>query len=196
MDWIYYYKPSVTLDIYSELKILCNSLSAFPMEFRFFFVFLVPWIKALSHSIATPRRWHGNLKFLRAPWDRMKILENIGNNFTFSLTWRCHGAPTATVTFLRSAHGMPPRSHRVLTGDWLHGHGALMACSWRAKSCHCASTASTQCAWHAECVSTASSRSIYEHIRKSAPDILQNSSCIWTGVGWLYCLIFVDVDNK
>ena len=120
-------------------------------------------VKPLSHSTAIPRRWHGDLKFLRAPWDRTKILKNIANNFTFSITWKWHGAPTATVAFPRSAHGVPPRSHGVLTGDWLRSHGALTACSWRAKSCHCASTAYTQ---RAQCVSTASSRSVYEHMRK------------------------------
>ena len=123
-------------------------------------------LKPLSHSTAIPRRWHGDLKFLTAPWDRTKILKNIANNFTFSITWRCHGAPTATVAFPRSAHGVPPRSHRVLTGDWLRSHGELKACSWRAKSCHCASTACTQRARRAQCVSTASPRSVYEHMRK------------------------------
>ena len=113
-------------------------------------------LKPLSHSTAIPRRWHGDLKFLRAPWDRTKILKNIANNLTFSITWRCHGAPTATVAFPRSAHGVPPRSHGVLTGDWLRSHGALTACSWCAKSCHCASTACTQRARRAQCVSTAS----------------------------------------
>ena len=65
----------------------------------------VNWtLKPLSHSTTIPRRWHGDLKFLRAPWDRTKILENIAHNFTFSITWRCHGSPTATVAFPRSAH--------------------------------------------------------------------------------------------
>ena len=137
------------------------------------------YLKPLSHSTAIPRRWHGDLKFLRAPWDRTKKLKKIANNFTFSITWRCNGAPTATVAFPRSAHGVPPRSHGVLTCDWLRGHGALMACSWRAKSCHCASMACTQRARRAQCISTASSRSVYEHMRKkSAPGILQKSSCI------------------
>ena len=40
-------------------------------------------LKPLSHSTAIPWRWHGDLKFLRAPWDRTKILKNIANNFTF-----------------------------------------------------------------------------------------------------------------
>ena len=129
-------------------------------------LWLWPLFKPLSHSTAIPRRWHGDLKFLRAPWDRTKILKHIANNFTFSITWRCHGAPTATVAFPRSAHGVPPRSRGVLTGDRLRSHGALTACSWRAKSCHCASTACTQRARRAQCVSTASSRSVYEHMRK------------------------------
>ena len=132
-------------------------------------------LKPLSHSTTIPRRWHSDLKFLRVPWDRTKIPENIGNSSTFSTTRRCQGAPTATVAFPRSAHGVPPRSHGVLTGDWLRGHGALMACSWCAKSCRCASTACTQ---RAQCISTVSTRSMYEHIRKSAPGILQISSCI------------------
>ena len=85
-------------------------------------------VKPLSNSTAIPQRWHGDLKFLRGPWDRTKILKNIANKFTFSITWRCHGAPTATVAFSRSAHGMPPRSNRVLTDDWLRSHEALTAC--------------------------------------------------------------------
>ena len=123
-------------------------------------------LKPLSHFTAIPRRWHGDLKFFRAPWDRTKILKSIANNFTFSITWRCQGAPTVTVAFPGSAHGVPPRSHGVLTGDWLRSHGALTACSWRAKSCHCASTACTPRARRTQCVSTASSRSVYEHMRK------------------------------
>ena len=111
--------------------------------------------KPLSHSTAIPRRLHGDLKFLRAPWDCTTILEKIANNFTFSITWRCHG---------------------VLTGDWLRGHGALMACSGRAKSCHCASTACTQRARCAQCVSTASARSVYTSIsetKRSRHDIAE-----------------------
>ena len=103
-----------------------------------------PLVKPLSHSTAIPRRWHGDLKFLRAPWDRTKILKNIANNFTFYITWRCHGAPTATVAFPRSAHGVPPRSYGVLTGDWLRSHGALTACkelSLRINGVHTACTA-------------------------------------------------------
>ena len=126
-------------------------------------------VKPLSHSTAIPRRWHGDLKFLRAPWDRTKNLKNIANNFTFSKTWRCHGAPMATVPFPRSAHGVPPRPHGVLIGDWLRSHGALTACSWRAKICHCASTACTQRARRTQCIFTASSRSVYEHMRKEVP---------------------------
>ena len=135
-------------------------------------------LKPLSHSTAIPRRWHGDLKLLRAPWDRTKIQENIRNDFTFSITWRCHGVPMATVAFPWRAHGVSPRCYGVLTCDWLRGHGALMACSWRAKSCHCASTACTQRALRAQCVSTASSQSVNEHIKKSAPGILQKSPCI------------------
>ena len=100
-------------------------------------------IKPLPHSTVIPRHWHGDLKFLRALWDRTKILENIANNFTCSMTWICHGMPTATMVFSRSAHGVPSHSPRVLTGDWLHGHGALMTCSCCAKSCHYASMAYT-----------------------------------------------------
>ena len=153
-------------------------------------------VKPLSHSTAIPRRWHGDLKFLRAPWDRTKILKNIANNFTFSITWRCHGAPTATVAFPRSAHGVPPRSHGVLTGDWLRGHGALTACSWRAKSCHCASTACTQRARRAQCVSTASSRSVYEHMRKQVLQAYCRNRHAYKRElsDVIYCLIFVEVD--
>ena len=152
-------------------RIFSNIISIFIQQDPFHYpcatiVICFAYLKPLSHSTAIPRRWHGDLKFLRAPWDRTKILKNIANSFTFSITWRCHGAPTATVAFPRSAHGVPPRSHGVLTGDWLRSHGALTACSWRAKSCHCASTACTQRARRAQCVSTASSRSVYEHMRK------------------------------
>ena len=122
--------------------------------------------KPLSHCTAIPRRWHGDLKIRRASWDRMEILENKANNFTFSITWRCHGVPTATVAFLRSAHDVLPRSHGVLGGDWLCGHEAFMACSWRAKSCHRASTACSKRARCVQCVSTAPARSVYEHFRK------------------------------
>ena len=153
------------------------SQTIFSDSFSWFFFYFVP--KGLSASkwpsfglspCHTLLRSHGVgtaiWNFLRAPWDRTKILKNIANSFTFSITWRCHGAPTATVAFPRSAHGVPPRSHGVLTGDWLRSHGALTACSWRAKSCHCASTACTQRARRAQCVSTASSRSVYDHMRK------------------------------
>ena len=154
-------------------------------------------LKPLSHSTAIPRRWHGDLKFLRAPWDRTKILKNIANNFTFSITWRCHGAPTATVAFPRSAHCLPPRSHGVLIGDWLRSHGALTACSWRAKSCHCASTACTQRARRAQCVSTASSRSVYEHMRKQVLQAYCRNRHAYKRElnDVIYCLIFVDIGN-
>ena len=48
-------------------------------------------VKPLSHSTAIPWRWHGDLKFLRGPWDRTKIVQNIANDLKFSITWRCHG---------------------------------------------------------------------------------------------------------
>ena len=153
-------------------------------------------LKSLSHSTAIPRRRHGDLKFLRAPWDRKKIIKNTANNFTFSITWRCHGAPTATVAFPRSARGVPPRSRGVLTGDGLRCHGALTACSWRAKSCHCASTACTQRARRAQCVSTASSRSVYEHMRKQVLQAYCRNRHAYKRElsDVIYCLIFVDVD--
>ena len=81
----------------------------------------------LSHCTVILRRWHGDLKFLRAPWDRTKILENIANNFTFSITRRCHGAPTATITFPMSARGVPLRDRR-LTAWSRSAHGVLVAC--------------------------------------------------------------------
>ena len=46
----------------------CNGM------YGFFIGFECP-IKPLSHSTAIPRRWHGDLKFLRAPWDRTKMLK-------------------------------------------------------------------------------------------------------------------------
>ena len=101
----------------------------------------------------------------------------------------------ATVAFPRSAHGVPPRSHGVLTGDWLRGHGALTACSWRAKSCHCASTACTQRARRALRVSTASSRSVYEHMRKVLQSYCRNRHAYKRELSdVIYCLIFVEVD--
>ena len=126
----------------------------------------------------------------------MKILKNIATNFTFSITWRWHGAPTATVAFPRSAHGVPPRSNGLLTGDWLRSHGALTACSWRAQSCHCASTTCTQRARRAQCVSTASSRSVNEHIRKQVLQAYCRNCHSYKRElsDVIYCLIFVDVD--
>ena len=105
------------------------------------------YVKLLSHSTAIPRRWFGNLKFLRAPWDRTKILENIANNFTFTITWRCHGAPTAIVAFprsaLRRATALPRSSDRRLT--WSRSaHGVLVAwkeLSLRIDGVHTARTA-------------------------------------------------------
>ena len=129
-------------------------------------------LKPLSHSTAIPRRWHGDLKFLRAPWDRTKILKNIANILTFSITWRCHGAPTATVAFPRSAHGVPPRSHGVLTGDWLRIHEALTACkelSLRIDGVHTARPMRFYGVF-TECIPA------YE--KTSAPGILQKSSFI------------------
>ena len=151
------------------------------------------WLKPLSHCTAIPWRWHGDLKFLRAPWDRTKILKNIANNFTFSIMWRCHGAPTATVAFPRSAHGVPLCSHGVPTGDWLRSHGA---CSWHAKSCHCVSTACTQRARRTHCVSTVSSRSVYEHMRKQVLQAYCRNRHAYERElsDVIYCLIFVDVD--
>ena len=122
-----------------------------------------PWLM-MPHSTAIPRRWHADLKFLRAPWDCTKILQNNTNNFTFSKVWRCQGAPTATAAFLRRAHSVQPRFHWVLVSDSLRGHGALMACPWRTKSCHYASTACTQRARRVQCVSTASAWIVYEHL--------------------------------
>ena len=90
---------------------------------------LLSQLPSIRYYTPPPRRWHGDLKFFRAPWDRTKILENIANNFTFSITWRCRGAPTATVAFPRSAHGVPLRSKGVLTGRlaaWSRSaHGVL-----------------------------------------------------------------------
>ena len=153
-------------------------------------------LKPLSHSTAIPWRWHGDLKFLRAPWYCMKILKNIANNFTFSIAWRCHSTPTATVAFPRSAHSVPPRSQGVLTRDWLRSHGALTVCSWSAKSCYCASTACTQRARRAQCVSTASSRSVYEHMRKQVHQAYCRNRHAYKRElsDVIYCLIFVDVD--
>ena len=133
----------------------------------------------LSNSTAIPRRWHCDLTFLRAPWDRAKILENKANNFTFSKACRCHRVATKTVAFLRSTHGAPRRSHGVLVDDWLCGHGALMACSWRAKNCHCASTACAQRARSVQFVSTASTRSVYERLRKSQQAYCAEIWCIF-----------------
>ena len=95
-------------------------------------------------------------------YKKMKV-----NNFTFPITCICHGAPTETVTFLRSAHAVPPCSHEVLGGDGLRGHGELMACSWHAK--RRVVTTYRRRAYNAhgafQCIATPSSQSVYEHLR-------------------------------
>ena len=145
-------------------------------------------LKPLSHSTTIPRCWHGDLKFLRAPWHRTKILENKAKYLTFSTTWRYHGAPKATLVFLRSVLGVPQRFHEVLAGDSLRGHRAPKVGPWCAKSCHYASTACTRHARRVQCVARASARIVYEHISKSAPGVLQKSrSCLYTWVA--SCLI-------
>ena len=168
-----------------SMKVSSSHLGFMAVKFIRRYVNTIHEVNPLSHSRAIPWHWHSDLKFLRALWDLTKMLENKANNLTFSITWRCHGAPTATVVFLRSAHDVPPCSYRVLVGDSLHGHGALMACSWHANSCHYALTVCTQGTRCVQCVSTASARSVYEHLRKSAPGILQKLwSCIYTKVVW------------
>ena len=150
----------------------------------------LPWFHGVLHS---------DLKFHRAPWDSTKILENKANNFTFSITWSYHGTPTTIMAFLRSVHSVLPFSHRILVGNWLRGHRALMASSWRAKSCHNASTVCTQRIRRVQWVSMAPA----QHLRNIAPGVLQKSwSCIYTGVVlcdtmpnyWRHFLCFIHSD--
>ena len=135
------------------------------------------WIspKAPVTLYCDPTAWARRFEISQSAVGSHKNTKNIAKNFTFSITWKCHGAPTATVAFPRSAHGVPPRSHGVLTGDWLCGHGALVACkelSLRMDGVHTVRTARpmrfygvfTECIW------------AYE--KTSAPGILQKSSCI------------------
>ena len=63
-------------------------------------------------------------------------------------------------------------------------------------SCHCASTACTQRARRAQCVSTASSRSVYEHMRKQVLQAYCRNRHAYKRElsDVIYCLIFVDVD--
>ena len=91
----------------------------------------------LGMAAANERR-HYNVGVCTAIWDfperhgiAWKYWEKGTNNFaTFSITWRCHGGPTATVAFLRSAQGVPSRSTEFCS---VTEHS--MACSWRAKDC-------------------------------------------------------------
>ena len=60
------------------------------------------WVKPLSHLAAFPLRWHGVVKFSRAPWDRKKTLiffvkKSRYGVLTASLQrpWRCYGAHMA-----------------------------------------------------------------------------------------------------
>ena len=89
----------------------------------------------LSHYTAITRSWRGDVKFLRAPWDRRKKSENLCILFSIFTPWRCYGVPTAIVAFLRSFHGVLSRSCGVLVGDRLRAHGVLTACSRRATAC-------------------------------------------------------------
>ena len=117
-------------------------------------------IKPLSHSTAIPRRGHCDLIFSSAPWDRQKILEIVAKYFSFFTRWRCHGVLTAIMAFPRSAQRRP---HWVLVGESLRSRGALTAPTWRARSCHSASSACTRCAWRVHCVCSAFTRSVYIH---------------------------------
>ena len=50
----------------------------------------VSHLKFLSHSGAILRRWDGDLKIPKTPWDPMEIWKNKANIFTFSITGKCH----------------------------------------------------------------------------------------------------------
>ena len=76
-------------------------------------------LKPLSHSAAILRRWHGDLKFLRAPWDRTKILKNVANDFIFSInvemSRRAHGDSGVSGERPQRAAALPRSSDRRLT---------------------------------------------------------------------------------
>ena len=55
-------------------------------------------IIALSHCTAFPRSWHGVVKFLRAPWDRRKILR------LTALSQSAHGVLGVVTACPRRAH--------------------------------------------------------------------------------------------
>ena len=122
--------------------------------------------------------------------------KKIANNFIFSITWRYHCAPRRQWRL----RGAPTACHCALTEFWpavdWHSHGALTACSWRAKSCHCASRAWTQHARRPQCVSMASSRSVYKHMRKQMLQAYCRNRHAYKRElsDVIYCLIFVDVD--
>ena len=50
----------------------------------------VSHLKFLSHSGAILRRWDGDLKIPKTPWDPMEIWKNKANIFTFSIAGKCH----------------------------------------------------------------------------------------------------------
>ena len=50
----------------------------------------------------------------------------------------CHGFLAATKALLRSSHGVLSRSYGVLTGDYMHSHGAHNACTALSRRSHCA----------------------------------------------------------
>ena len=104
-------------------------------DYQLIFMEIIQLSNAPVTLYRDPTAWARQFKISQSAVGSHGNTRNVANNFTFSITWRCHGAPTATMALLRSAYGVPPRSHGVLTGDWLRGHGALMACSWRFLRC-------------------------------------------------------------
>ena len=67
----------------------------------------------------------------------------VKNPWYFSWKRACHGVLTATMTLLRSSHGVLWRSNGVLFDDSLRPHDAFTALSWRV---HCADDVfKTQC---------------------------------------------------
>ena len=88
-----------------------------------------PW--ALSHYTAITRSWRGDVKFLRAPWDRRNMQKIVAYYSPFSQ----HGDVTATLRRLWHFYGDSTECYRVPAEFLLSIGCALAACSRRAMAC-------------------------------------------------------------